>query len=49
MGFEGYVLIYGNSSYGGFEKGLDKNYYKLSKEDQVKALKNAFNEWKWKD
>ncbi|WP_322949719.1 HAD family acid phosphatase [Mycoplasmopsis cynos] len=46
---EGYVLIGGNSSYGGFEKGLDKNYYKLSKEDQVKALKNAFNEWKWKD
>ncbi|MGZ9413151.1 HAD family acid phosphatase [Mycoplasma sp. Z386] len=46
---EGYVLIGGNASYGGFEEGLAEGYYGLSDDKKVAALKAALNSLKWKD
>lgn len=41
------MQIGGNASYGGFEEGLAKGYYRLSDSEKVKALKKAFDEFKW--
>ncbi|WP_025755575.1 HAD family acid phosphatase [Mycoplasmopsis cricetuli] len=45
---ESYVLIGGNSSYGGWESGLSEKYFTLNKKDQIKALDNALNSLLWK-
>ncbi|QDI65115.1 5'-nucleotidase, lipoprotein e(P4) family [Ureaplasma urealyticum] len=44
---ESYVMIGGNSSYGGFESGIAKGYFGLSKEDQVKALREYVKQLYW--
>ena len=44
---ESYVLIGGNSSYGGFEAGIAKGYYGLGKEGQAKALKDYIKQLYW--
>ncbi|WP_240463553.1 HAD family acid phosphatase [Mycoplasma procyoni] len=45
---ESYVLIGGNSSYGGWEAGLAEKYYSLTPDKQAEALKKAFDALKWK-
>ena len=40
-------MIGGNSSYGGFESGIAKGYFGLSKEDQVKALREYVKQLYW--
>lgn len=44
---ESYILIGGNSSYGGFESALASHYYTLDKTQQARALKEALETLSW--
>ncbi|WGI36848.1 HAD family acid phosphatase [Mesomycoplasma lagogenitalium] len=44
---ESYVLIGGNSSYGGWESGLAQNFYGIGADKQVEALTNALKTNLW--
>lgn len=44
---ESYILIGGNSSYGGFESALASHYYTLDKAQQARALKEALETLSW--